>query len=157
MVTAMRGLGHLLATAGPSVIGWEWTTWVEWGETGSSGSVKSKYRFLDFAVWNQAIILILIFPIKPFIDDWKKRNTNILARFNLHMSLVFYNFPGCVVVAEQIDEDWESQTHKVLCLNLTKQFAKGWTVRSCWSYTHRNSIFIGPRCPWGPIYGSWCI
>ena len=18
-------------------------------------------------------------------------------------------------------------------------------------------IFIGPRCPWGPIYGSWCI
>ena len=21
--------------------------------------------------------------------------------------------------------------------------------------TH-TTIFIGPRCPWGPIYGSWC-
>ena len=19
-----------------------------------------------------------------------------------------------------------------------------------------HAIFIGPRCPWGPIYGSWC-
>ena len=54
----------------------------------------------------------------------KKGNTNILARFNLHMSLVFYNFPGCFVAAEQIDEDWESQTLKVLCLNLTTQFAE---------------------------------
>ena len=40
------------------------------------------------------------------------------------MSLVFYNFPGCVVAAEQIDEDWESQTLKVLSLNLTTQFAE---------------------------------
>ena len=40
------------------------------------------------------------------------------------MSLVFYNFPGCVVAAEQIDEDWESQNLKVLCLNLTTQFAE---------------------------------
>ena len=23
-----------------------------------------------------------------------------------------------------------------------------------WKWCH---IFIGPRCPWGPIYGSWCL
>ena len=40
------------------------------------------------------------------------------------MNLFFYKFPGCVVFPEQIDEDCESQTLKVLCLNLTTQFAE---------------------------------
>ena len=24
------------------------------------------------------------------------------------------------------------------------------------AYSYQNCIFIQPRCPWGPIYGSWC-
>ena len=34
-----------------------------------------------------------------------------------------------------------------MCKVLTKKY--NFHVQKC-------SIFIGPRCPWGPIYGSWC-
>ena len=35
---------------------------------------------------------------------------------------------------------------------------EGKTVRSRSFFKEGNSLslFIGPRCPWGPIYGSWC-
>ena len=29
-------------------------------------------------------------------------------------------------------------------------------MRIFWSGLYTGWLFIGPRCPWGPIYGSWC-
>ena len=117
--------------------------------------------------WSQNIdFLILQYKIRQSFWYWffqsnhllmieKKETQTFPARFNLHMSLVFYNFPGCVVVAEQIDEDWESQSHKVLCLNLTTQFVEDGPFGHVGAtFTETAFVFFVVRIP---PFGSRCF
>ena len=44
-----------------------------------------------------------------------------------------------------------------LCLKISWKSGRSANSTSLVAPFIISKVFIGPRCPWGPIYGSWCL
>ena len=106
-----------------------------------------------YVTWlGKIYIIYMSFPRSGIISDLVWELTSVPA--NISQNITFWggqtklNLPR---TARKLRKNYHLNLLN-FCWNLPKTTS---FYKTAWSLV--TQIFIGPRCPWGPIYGSWSL
>ena len=96
------------------------------------------------------------FTLESYYDKGDLKITKELQRYIFQGICSLSNLPQPSLLHRTASSCAEAfQSYVWPCPMVGLMFRYFWKKNLLWLWVGMD-IFIGPRCPWGPIYGSWC-